>query len=50
MHSTSEHAPGESVDGVLGSLLPDLDQSIRELKQSAVIFNIRCTDTIRRIG
>ena len=29
--TTSGHAPDESGDGVLGDLLPDLDQGITEL-------------------
>ena len=32
--TTSGHAPDEIVDGVLGYLLPDLDQGISELLDS----------------
>ena len=34
MQSMSEHAPDETADGVLGDLLPDLDQGISELLDS----------------
>ncbi len=34
LRTKSRHAPDEMVDGVLGDLLPDLDQDISELLDS----------------
>ena len=46
--ATSGHAPDETVDGVLGDLLPDLDQGISELLDSLWCYLARCTDTYPR--
>ena len=36
--TTSGHAPDETVDGVLGDLLPDLDQGISEVLEWSVVL------------
>lgn len=48
MHTSQPgHAPDELVDGVLGDLLPDLDQGISKLLDSHVLVlgSVGCNDT-----